>query len=68
MPYTSLDDKYYNSFRNDLQKIIFVQFGSKFEGNKSQHEIANRATYSPRSEVSSEFKLRENRDKLKGRP
>ena len=35
MPYTTLDEKYYSCLRNDLQKCIFVQFGSKFEGKRS---------------------------------
>lgn len=42
MPFTAIDDKFYNCLRSDLQKAIVVQFSNKKEGNEIKQEPVSR--------------------------
>ena len=63
MPYTSIDDKFYNCLKADLQKTVFVEFGHRKdpEKNESRQDSFQRAV----SYQTSGINLHENRDRLK---
>ncbi len=65
------DEKYYNDFRTDLQKMVSISYSQKESSNEASYRPEPKPDYQPfKAEyqpMMASVNLHENRDKLKGK-